>query len=407
MQEYYYNEDVYSAALRRIRYIFDNFDHIIVGFSGGKDSTAVLHLALQVAEEKGRLPLEVFFIDQEGEWDCTIDYVREIMYDPRVKPSWLQVPMVLFNATASNGYDQWLHCWYEGEKWLREKDPISIKENIYGTERFHELFSAYIRKTYPDRSVAYLSGVRCEEAPKRKMNLTGAMKGKPFYKWMYWGAVSNKGLNHFTFYPIYDWGYADVWKAIHDNGWHYNRLYDYQYMHGVKVRDMRVSNVHHETAIQSLWYMQEIEPDLWNRITERLDGVNTSAVLNHEIFEVKELPYMFKDWEEYRDYLLEHLIEDEDRKARFRKLFNNPAYRDCCVCEAWKEDWMRNCVRAILKNDFEGTTIVNFYMNADTANLRNYIRGREYEKDRNTRYINSTPPTPKAGTRGRIRNNSV
>lgn len=64
LMEYYYEEDVFSAAKRRIEWIFDNFPHIVIGFSGGKDSTVVLQLALMVAEQKNRLPLEVFFIDQ-------------------------------------------------------------------------------------------------------------------------------------------------------------------------------------------------------------------------------------------------------------------------------------------------------------------------------------------------------
>lgn len=377
--EYYYKQNVYEAAKRRVSYLFDEFEHIAVGFSGGKDSTAVLHIALEVAEEKGRLPLEVFFIDQEGEWDCTIDYVRKIMYDPRIKPAWLQVPMILFNATATNGHDQWLHCWYPGENWLREKDPISIKENTFGTERFHELFAAYIDKTYPDKSVAFLSGVRCEESPKRKIVLTGAQGKNPMYKWIYWGRISNKALRHYTFYPIYDWDFRDVWKAIHDNGWEYNKLYDYQFQHGVKVRDMRVSNVHHETAIQNLWYMQEVEPDLWNRLTARLDGINTSAVLNKELFEIKELPYMFSSWEEYRDYLLEHLIEEKERRDAFESLWDRcngfrNARLNCEKCKAWKEDFMKVCVKGLLKNDFEGTLIVNFFMNQATTDLNTYIK---------------------------------
>lgn len=49
--KYYSKENVYDAALSRIRYLFDEFDNVVVGFSGGKDSTICLQLSLIVAEE--------------------------------------------------------------------------------------------------------------------------------------------------------------------------------------------------------------------------------------------------------------------------------------------------------------------------------------------------------------------
>jgi predicted phosphoadenosine phosphosulfate sulfurtransferase len=41
--------DVYTLALERSAYTFEHFDHVAVSFSGGKDSTAVLNVALEVA----------------------------------------------------------------------------------------------------------------------------------------------------------------------------------------------------------------------------------------------------------------------------------------------------------------------------------------------------------------------
>jgi predicted phosphoadenosine phosphosulfate sulfurtransferase len=35
--------NVYDAALERFRYLFDNFDKVVVSFSGGKDSTVCLN----------------------------------------------------------------------------------------------------------------------------------------------------------------------------------------------------------------------------------------------------------------------------------------------------------------------------------------------------------------------------
>src|SRR3990167_1853639 len=105
--KFYLDQNVFDAALERIRWLFDEFPNVVVNISGGKDSTVVLNLALMVAEEKGRLPLKVMFIDQEAEWQTVIDYIREIMADPRVDPKWLQVPIRLFNATST--IEPWLH----------------------------------------------------------------------------------------------------------------------------------------------------------------------------------------------------------------------------------------------------------------------------------------------------------
>lgn len=269
--------------------------------SGGKDSTVTLNLALKVAEEKGRLPLKVMFIDQEAEWDMVIDYMRRLMADPRVEPLWLQCPIKLFNATSHT--ECWLNCWEDGKEWIREKEPNSIKINKYGTDRFKELFGAFIDVEYPNVKTAYLGGVRAEESPARMIGLTSTAK----YKDITWGKCTNKEMQHYTFYPLYDWSYTDIWKAIHDNKWEYCKLYDFMYQYGVPVKDMRVSNVHHETAVKSLFILQEIVGDLWNRLTQRISGINTAGQLKNISFMCpKELPFMFKSWNEYRDYLTEY-----------------------------------------------------------------------------------------------------
>ena len=40
----YLNKTVFDAAKERISWLFDNFENVIVGVSGGKDSTVVLNL---------------------------------------------------------------------------------------------------------------------------------------------------------------------------------------------------------------------------------------------------------------------------------------------------------------------------------------------------------------------------
>ena len=43
--------DVLEAARLRIRYAFDHFEKIYVSFSGGKDSSVMVHLVMEEAIE--------------------------------------------------------------------------------------------------------------------------------------------------------------------------------------------------------------------------------------------------------------------------------------------------------------------------------------------------------------------
>jgi predicted phosphoadenosine phosphosulfate sulfurtransferase len=359
----YGKQNVFDAALDRIRWLFDEFPNVIVGVSGGKDSTVVYNLALQVAREKGRLPLKCLFVDQEAEWEATIDTIRLIMDNPEVEPLWFQMPIKLFNATSTT--DHWLMCWDKAaeERWMRPQEARSIKENNYGTERFAELFSAIIKKDYPNIKTCYIAGMRTEESPTRAMALTHDLT----YKHVTWGANLNKAHKHYTFYPIYDWSYSDVWKAIHDNDWYYNAVYDAQYNYGVPLQNMRVSNVHHETAVGTLFYMQEIEGQTYQRLTQRIAGIDMAGKMGKADYFPKELPFMFATWGEYRDFLLDKLIEIPEWKVSFAKTFarHDEIYAETMGAKMYKEH-----INAILTNDWEAVKLGNFERRPENIDLK-------------------------------------
>lgn len=379
----YLNENVWDAALERIRWLFDEFDNVVISNSGGKDSTITMNLALKVAEEKGRLPVKMVFVDQEAEYRMTIEYMRHIMADPRIEPIWLQCPIKLFNAAST--VDPWLMCWEDGGQWMREREEISIKENVFGTERFHDIFPKILEYYYPDQKACYLAGVRAEESPARFAGLsTGAT-----YKHITYGKRLNKKLGHYTFYPLYDWCLSDVWKAIHDNDWEYCKIYDELYRYGIPPKKMRVSNLHHETAVHSLFFLQEVEHDTWEALVARLGGINQAAHMSQQdVFTVKELPYMFESWEEFRDHLTENLITDEKHRELFRKKWAK--MDDYFKIMENRDDLIKEQVKSVLLNDWEFIKIDNFLASPPMIVFLQLKRGQLNHRPRteaNMKYI--------------------
>ena len=367
----YTGKNVFDEARERVSFIFDEFDTVIVNMSGGKDSTCIYNLCLEEAERRGRLPLPVLFIDQEAEWQGTVDYVKSIMYDKRVKPYWLQVPIRLFNATSHES-DNWLHCWWPGETWMREKDPIAIKENTYGTDRFKPMFDAFL-DTF-DTKTCNVTGMRCEESPNRRTTLTSYAK----YKHVTWCKTSETG--HVTFSPIYDWKFSDVWHAICENNWRYNRVYDQMYRLGVtpSTFGMRISNLNHETAVKDLYFVKEIEPKTWDKLVARMNGVDTTSKITYSdnFGGPKELPFMFSSWVQYRDFLLDNLVVDVEQRETFRAKFKKD---DALLCGDKKihDDYVKVCIASILANDYTFTKISNFMRQYETKAYITLRRGRK------------------------------
>lgn len=376
----YKGKTVYEETLIRIRRLFNDFDNVVVGFSGGKDSTVCLNMTLKVAEELNRLPVRVIFLDQEAEYQNVIDYMRNVQADERVDMYWIQCPFRINNATSFE--NPWLNAWEEGGEWMREKEPNSIKENIFGAEEFFDFFDRIAETLYPEENMCYISGVRAEESPARTMGLTYDVT----YKDITWGKRLNDAKRHYTFYPIYDWSYTDVWKSIDENNWEYCKIYDYLYQKGVNIRDMRVSNLHHETALKGLQNLQEIEPDNWNRLTKRLDGINTTTQLGHDNYKkVTKLPFMFSDWKEYRDYLLDNLITQEKYHKGFVKFFATMDRKYSGIVDI--DDLYKTQIASILTNDFEYTKMKNWKKNPIVGTYVKWTNGIRTRRMLNNKYI--------------------
>lgn len=317
---------VRDAAVKRIRWVYEEFDgNVVVSSSGGKDSAVVVELAIEVARELDALPVTVFWLDQECELAATVEYQRDLFARPEVDGHWWQVPFQMSNST--NHEDEFLWVWDEDldpSDWVRPKEPddgpatihrevpAEVKREADGTVTWFNLLNAV--GDHHARDGAVLTGVRGEESPARRMGLTSYTS----YKHITWG--NKKAEHHLVFHPIYDWTYRDVWKAIHEGGWAYNTTYDTQYRYGLPPASMRVSSVQHETAIRILFYLQETEPETWERITRRLDGISTAGHLTSDFTKAPtDLPFMFGSWVAYFGHLVETIVKEEHRPAFWKQ----------------------------------------------------------------------------------------
>jgi len=234
-----------------------------------------------------------------------------------------------------------LWAWGEGEEWVREKNPLAIQkiQNQY-PKRFYK-FNLWVaqqnRKNFKGSFVSII-GLRAEESPDRRFVMFG--EDSDLF-WLRRKTEPNKA------YPIIDWSYTDVWKYLVENNLPYNKVYDKMYMLGGNLRYFRVSNLVHEKAFRCLTDLQELEPETYDKLEQRLKGVHTAAMYGKEnlMYSIKELPQQFKTWKEYKDFLLASIHPD------LKRIFE---YQWLRLQNIDDEDCFKYMVKRILLCDWEG-----------------------------------------------------
>lgn len=262
-------ENVYDAALARFRLLFDRFDKVVVSFSGGKDSTVCLNLALQVARERGKLPLDVYFWDEEAIHPETIEYVERVKNNPEVRLKWLCIPIKHRNA-CSRKQPYW-HCWdpADKDKWCRPlpDGAITTLPGFKWGDSVPEL--AHLVYGPEHGTVADVRGIRADESLRRYRSVAMKMKDN-------WIGAPRSGYSY-PVSPIYDWTTLDVWSAPRLFSWDYNVAYDIMSLAGMSPSNQRVCPPYGDEPLVGLWIYAQCWPDLWHKMIGRVHGVATAG----------------------------------------------------------------------------------------------------------------------------------
>lgn len=312
-------QSVLDASLERMRYGFDLVDTVVVSFSGGKDSTAALHVVLEVAAERGDVPVKVLFLDEEViPWE-TVEYMTRVADRPDVDLTWLCAPFALRNACSRKHPVWWSWAPEDRDRWARPlPDHPSVVTQVPGVSDVppedRPSFPASMARLYPPEwgTVGSVLGIRAAESVMRHRTVTWRKSDN----WITPSTFNQVGgRNILNMYPIYDWTATDVWTAPHLYGWDYNHTYDVYEAMGVPVDQQRCSPAFGEEPIQGLYQWAEAFPDMWHSMGERVPGVQAAArYARTELYGYGGTPPKPPD-ESWGDWL-EHWLSKHDDDVR-------------------------------------------------------------------------------------------
>jgi predicted phosphoadenosine phosphosulfate sulfurtransferase len=336
--------DVYSAACERLRHVFITYDKVVVSYSGGKDSTVCLELAIEVARELGKLPIDVLFFDEEVLLPETVEMVMLTSKRPEVNLSWVCGQVGYWDA-SSNEAPHWT-TWDPAKRdvWVREPPGFAL---WMGQMKYPAPGDAIARLWGTEHGkVAEILGLRGYESRPRMYGLISS--GSYIAR----GPASHVDKAR----PIYDWRDKDVWLAIHRFGWDYNEAYPRMYRLRRNPKELRIAV---PTSIEAMRLWDDwmiLHPQWWSKVRRRFPNIHSLDLFNHDLHH--PVRKQGETWEQatYR-YLEANLVEDRDkikrdinkvlRAHRFHSTVPMHDDKPCALC---KFSWRKLAIIAMFGN---------------------------------------------------------
>ena len=183
----------YDFRIKQAKKIISKANEIFSGnlpiaFSGGKDSLAVLHLALEVNPD-----IHVIYNNTTVEFPETLQYVQELKKEWGFSLHVTNCPVSFFKAVLERGWADHENRWcckpYKEEPAFQHMISQGFRAEITGTTRTESIYRRSLSPIKIPKKEPYIIRVN----------------------------------------PVYDWNEWEVWRYIRENGLHYNPLYDMGY----------------------------------------------------------------------------------------------------------------------------------------------------------------------------------
>lgn len=393
MSKVYLNKDVLSLAEERIRFTFNTFGKICVSFSGGKDSTVLLHLTAHEARKRNT-KISVMFIDWEAQFQVTIEHVsamREYYSDCIENFYWVALPLSTPNG-VSQFENHWI-CWEPDTEWVRRPPEYAITDESffpfyhYGMT-FEEFILSFNQWFCGKKPAAILVGIRSDESLNRFMSISSKSKlryanDKP------WSTASLSG-SYYMLYPIYDWKINDIWVYVTTRSLPYNTLYNLMYQAKVPWGSMRICEPFGPEQRKGLSLYQILEPETWEKVCVRVKGACSGARYSNEPFfyaKSKIIKPEHHSWKTYAYFLLETMPLHTSEHYRFKINVYLRWYEKKGVSDIPDEQendlgyndipsWRRIC-KVILRHDY-WCRMLSFSPTKSTSYQKYYARMKQF-----------------------------
>jgi predicted phosphoadenosine phosphosulfate sulfurtransferase len=364
------DKNVLVAAKERVAKILAEFEKVYVSFSGGKDSSVMLHLVCEEARRVGKT-VGVLIIDLEAQYSDTIRHLEEMVneYKDCIDLHWV-CPVLLLRNAVSNYQPRWV-CW-DPEKedvWVRPKPKYAAdmsRYDFYTPKMEFEEFIVLFGQWYAQgKLTAACIGIRADESLHRYRAIVSRKDGLMFKDLKWTTKISGKLFNC---YPIYDWKTEDIW-VYHGKNPHlsYNRIYAQMTKAGVKLSQQRLCQPYGDDQRRGLWLYHILEPETWFKLIARVNGANSGAMYVQETGNISGYNKITKPdghtWKSFCNLLLATMPTKTrlHYQARFRKFIAGWKQRGYetipdeapheLEIKCWAPSWRRMC-RVLLRNDY-------------------------------------------------------